>query len=154
MTDDNFDFQVINTFNVQLLTADAKMPVCAHPGQDLGYDLFAAQDAVLFPGIPTRIRTGIAVELAYHGFLLRDRSSMAARGITLSGGVIDAGYRGEIIVVLTCFGSGNGMTEHIALGDKICQMLPIQPNTLWPMRSVEKLSESTRSTRGFGSTGI
>ena len=88
------------------------MPVVAHPGEDLGYDVFALEGAVLAPRTTVRVRTGIAVEArnpetgAPLGLLVRDRSSMAARGIATTGGVIDAGYRGEILVLMTNLGEG------------------------------------------------
>ena len=47
---------------VKLLEPDAKAPTVAHPGSDLGFDLYALEDAVLEPGVMTRVRTGIAVE--------------------------------------------------------------------------------------------
>jgi dUTP pyrophosphatase len=73
----------------------------AHPGSDLGFDLYALEDAVLEPGVMNRVRTGIAVEGPDgYGFVLGDRSSLAARGVTYAGGRIDAGYRGEILVCL------------------------------------------------------
>ena len=86
------------------------MPVVAHPGEDLGYDLFALEAIKLAPRATAKLRTGIAVEArdprsgAPLGLLVRDRSSMAARGIATTGGVIDAGYRGEILVVMTNLG--------------------------------------------------
>src|ERR1700760_2777259 len=86
---------------VQLLHRDAKLPTVNYAGSDLGYDLYAIEDVTLEPGQPVRVRTGIAVEgPAGQGFILGDRSSMAAKGITYAGGRIDAGYRGEILVCL------------------------------------------------------
>ena len=75
------------------------MPVVAHPGEDLGYDLFALEDVMVAPCATVRVRTGIAVEARHPetgaplGLLVRDRSSMAARGVVTTGGLIDAGYR-------------------------------------------------------------
>jgi dUTP pyrophosphatase len=95
---------------VKLLEKGARMPVVAHPGEDLGYDLFALDALVLEPHATVRIRTGIAVEARHPetgaalGLLVRDRSSMAARGLATTGGVIDAGYRGEILVLMTNLG--------------------------------------------------
>src|SRR6202008_648562 len=86
---------------VKLLHAEAHPPTVAHAGSDLGYDLYAIEDVVLPPGVPIKVRTGIAVEgPPGWGFVLGDRSSMAARGVTYAGGRIDAGYRGEILVCL------------------------------------------------------
>ena len=80
---------------IKRLHPDAKLPTVAHPGTDLGYDLYALEDTVLPPGVAVKVRTGIAVEgLEGYGFVVGDRSSMAARGVTYMGGRIDAGYRG------------------------------------------------------------
>ena len=92
---------------VKLLAEGARAPVVAHPGEDLGYDLFALQGAALAPRATVKVRTGISVEARHPGtgaplgLLVRDRSSMAARGIATTAGVIDAGYRGEILVLMT-----------------------------------------------------
>jgi len=86
---------------VKLVHPDARMPTVAYAGSDLGFDLYSIEDVTLEPGIPARVRTGIAVEGSPGmGFILGDRSSMAARGVTYAGGRIDAGYRGEILVCL------------------------------------------------------
>src|ERR1700683_4781339 len=72
---------------VKLLEAGARAPVVAHPGEDLGYDLFALEGITLAPRATVKVRTGIAVEArdprtgSPLGLLVRDRSSMAARGI-------------------------------------------------------------------------
>ena len=82
---------------VKLLESGARLPVVAHPGEDLGYDLFALAAVTLAPRSTAKVRTGIAVEARHPetgaplGLLVRDRSSMAARGIATTGGVIDAG---------------------------------------------------------------
>src|ERR1019366_4388361 len=92
---------------VKLLDPAARAPVVAHPGEDLGYDLFALEGVALAPRLTVRVRTGIAVEARHPatgvplGLLVRDRSSMAARGVATTAGVIDAGYRGEILILLT-----------------------------------------------------
>src|SRR5215472_850468 len=86
---------------VQLLHPDARVPTVNYAGSDLGFDLYALEDVVLEPGVMARVRTGIAVEGPEgFGFVLGDRSSLAARGVTYAGGRIDAGYRGEILVCL------------------------------------------------------
>src|SRR5580700_10282812 len=86
---------------VQLLHPDARVPTVNYAGSDLGFDLYSIEDVTLEPGVPTKVRTGIAVEGPEGcGFVLGDRSSMAARGVTYAGGRIDAGYRGEILVCL------------------------------------------------------
>jgi dUTP diphosphatase len=160
---------------VKLLHAEAKPPTVTHAGSDLGFDLYSVEDVILQPGVPTKVRTGIAVEAPEgYGFVLGDRSSMAARGVTYAGGRIDAGYRGEILVCLinvnqsilkldidrTAEGSVSGVRliesdvrVHIRKGDKIAQMSPLRVETAWPIELVTELSATDRADRGFGSSG-
>jgi dUTP pyrophosphatase len=140
---------------VKLLEPGAQLPVVAHPGEDLGYDIFALQGAVLAPQTTVRVRTGIAVEARHSqtgaplGLLVRDRSSMAARGLATTGGVIDAGYRGEILVLMTNLGAE---TVELKSGEKIAQMIPV-PVLTGAIEAVEDLEDSLRAEKGFGSSG-
>jgi dUTP pyrophosphatase len=160
---------------VQLLHPDARVPTVNYAGSDLGFDLYAIEDVVLEPGVPVRVRTGIAVEGPEGcGFILGDRSSMAAKGVTYAGGRIDAGYRGEILVCLINVNQpkyslrvvrdAQGMLTHAELehtdvsviihrGDKIAQMSPFQSMTHLEITAVEALAESSRGAKGFGSSG-
>jgi dUTP pyrophosphatase len=141
---------------VKRLEAGARLPVVAHPGEDLGYDLFALEGVRLEPRTTVRVRTGIAVEArdpqteAPLGLLVRDRSSMAARGLATTGGVIDAGYRGEVLVVMTNLGDA---TVEINPGEKIAQMVPV-PVLTGAVEEAAELEESVRAAKGFGSSGI
>ena len=140
---------------VKLLEQGAKLPVVAHPGEDLGYDVFAIESVVLEPHKTVRVRTGISVEArdpemgTALGLLVRDRSSMASRGVATTAGVIDAGYRGEVQIVMTNLG-----TEPVELkaGEKIAQMIPV-PVLTGVVEEVESLEESARLGKGFGSSG-
>jgi len=140
---------------VKRLEEGARLPVVAHPGEDLGYDLFALETAELAPRATVRVRTGIAVEArdgatgAPLGLLVRDRSSMAARGIATTGGVIDTGYRGEILVLMTNLSEA---TVELKAGEKIAQMIPV-PVLTGSVEEVESLEESERAEKGFGSSG-
>ncbi|MGO9339888.1 MAG: dUTP diphosphatase [Terracidiphilus sp.] len=140
---------------VKLLDPAARAPVVAHPGEDLGYDLFALEGATLAPRATVRVRTGIAVEARHPatgaplGLLVRDRSSMAARGIATTAGVIDAGYRGEILILMTNLGEA---AIELKAGEKIAQMIPV-PVLTGPVETVESLEDSARAEKGFGSTG-
>ena len=140
---------------MKLLEAGARAPVVAHPGEDLGYDLFALEGAVLAPRATVKVRTGIAVEARHPGtgtplgLLVRDRSSMAARGIATTAGVIDAGYRGEILVLMTNLGES---AIELKTGEKIAQMIPV-PVLTGSVETVESLEESARAEKGFGSSG-
>jgi dUTP pyrophosphatase len=140
---------------VKLLEAGARAPVVAHPGEDLGYDLFALEGITLARRATVKVRTGIAVEArdpgtgAPLGLLVRDRSSMAARGIATTGGVIDSGYRGEILVVMTNLGD---TVVELKAGEKIAQMVPV-PVLTGLVQEVETLEGSARAEKGFGSSG-
>ena len=140
---------------VKRLEAGARLPEVAHPGEDLGYDLFALEGITLNPRATVRIRTGIAVEARDPrsgtplGLLVRDRSSMASRGLATTGGVIDAGYRGEILVVMTNLGEA---AVELKAGEKIAQMVPV-PVLTGPVEEVEGLEVSMRAAKGFGSSG-
>lgn len=140
---------------VKLMEPAAKAPAVAHPGEDLGYDVFALEAVRLEPRVTVRVRTGIAVEARHPetgaplGLLVRDRSSMAARGLACTGGVIDAGYRGEILILMTNLGLE---TVQLKAGEKIAQMVPV-PVLTGPVEEVESLEESLRAEKGFGSSG-
>jgi dUTP pyrophosphatase len=140
---------------VRKLEAGARIPVVAHPGEDLGYDVFALEAVQLAGRQTAKLRTGIAVEArdprtgAPLGLLVRDRSSMAARGLATTGGVIDAGYRGEVLIVMTNLGDA---AVELKAGEKIAQMVPV-PVLTGPVEEVENLEESLRAAKGFGSSG-
>jgi len=140
---------------VKKLHPSARLPLVAHPGEDLGYDVFALESVELGPRQTVRVRTGIAVEAREPktgeplGFLVRDRSSMAAKGLATTGGVIDSGYRGEILIVMTNL-SDTPVT--IAAGEKVAQMVPV-PVLTGLVQEVESLEGSARLEKGFGSSG-
>jgi dUTP pyrophosphatase len=136
---------------VKRLVATAVLPTVAHRGQDLGYDLYAAEAITIPARGMGKVKTGIAVEFTSgHGALLRDRSSMASRGLAVTAGVIDAGYRGEIQVIMH-----NLSAEDVTInaGEKVVQMIPVRPETWFPVEEVEDLTETVRGAKGFGSTG-
>jgi dUTP pyrophosphatase len=140
---------------IKLLDPAARAPQVAHPGEDLGYDIFALTPATLAPRVTVPVRTGIAVEARHPvsgepmGLLIRDRSSMAARGIATTAGVIDAGYRGEVLVLMTNLST---TALDLCAGDKIAQMIPM-PVLTGSVVTVESLENSNRSEKGFGSSG-
>lgn len=160
---------------VKLLHPDARVPTVNYAGSDLGYDLFAIEDTLLEPGVPVKVRTGVALEApAGCGFVLGDRSSMAAKGVTYAGGRIDAGYRGEILVCLINLNqpdyylrtvkNAQGLLVEATLqrgdagvmlrkGDKIAQLSPFQSMTHMEIAAVEELTPSERDAKGFGSSG-
>jgi len=136
---------------VKRLCSTAVLPTVAHRGQDLGYDLYASEAITVPARGMAKVKTGIAIEFTSgHGALLRDRSSMASRGLAVTAGVIDAGYRGEIQVIMHNLADQDAT---IAAGDKIVQMIPVRPETNFPVEEVDDLSETKRGAGGFGSTG-
>ena len=140
---------------VKLLDPAARAPVVAHPGEDLGYDLFALEAVSLDPHTTIKVRTGISVEARHPatgtplGLLVRDRSSMAARGVATTAGVIDSGYRGEILILMTNL---TDAAVELKAGEKIAQMIPV-PVLTGPVLVVETLEASARAEKGFGSSG-
>jgi dUTP pyrophosphatase len=140
---------------VKLLDPAGRLPAVAHPGEDLGYDVFSLETVLLEPQKTIRVRTGISVEARHPetgvrlGLLVRDRSSMASKGIATTAGVIDAGYRGEVQIVMTNLG---GTAIEIKAGEKIAQMIPV-PVLTGAIEQVDTLEDSARLTKGFGSSG-
>lgn len=123
-------------------------PGRANP-DDAGYDLYASHDTELGHGI-TKIETGTRIEIpAGHVGIIKDRSSMAARGYAILGGVIDAGYTGEIVVLM----HNGGLPELVTRGQKIAQLI-IVPCVTAPLARVEHLGVTVRGEKGFGSSGI
>jgi dUTP pyrophosphatase len=133
---------------VKQLNENAVIPTRAH-ADDAGLDLYTPIDIILPPNQIVKIPLGIAIEIPT-GFvgMICDRSSMALKGVKTLGGIIDAGYRGEIAAILTNVTSN---TITLAAKTKIAQML-IMPVLLSPAVKVDLLSDSQRGDKGFGST--
>ena len=129
-------------------------PTRAHPG-DAGYDLHASEGVTLPPGGRASVGTGIALEIpeGWAGLVL-PRSGLAARhGITLTNapGLIDAGYRGEVRVLL--LNTDRSETFAIAVGDRIAQLMLVR-HSVPDLLEVDALEESVRGGDGFGSSGV
>lgn len=142
---------VTETVDVPIIAPD--LPVYAHPG-DAGADLVAAEAVRLEPGRRALVGTGVRIALpeGYVAFVV-PRSGLAVKhGITVvnAPGTVDAGYRGEIKVILL-----NTDPEHahdIAVGDRIAQLI-VMPVPRARFIPVETLPDSARGEGGFGSTG-
>ena len=138
---------------VTKLDNDAVIPTYAKPG-DAGADLYSISDLVLAPGERALVRTGLAIALpnGYVG-LVHPRSGLGLKnGISVvnTPGTIDAGYRGEIGVVLI----NHDLHEsfQVKKGDRIAQLV-IQKVENADFKLVNQLPESERATGGYGSTG-
>lgn len=131
----------------------AVVPTRAHPG-DAGLDLYSIEMAHIGPGERWSVGTGIALEIpAGHAGLVLPRSGLARdHGIALvnSPGLIDAGYRGEIRVLL--LNTDPAETVRIEAGARIAQLVVTPIAIAEPVEATE-LSESTRGDGGFGSSG-
>lgn len=138
---------------VAKLKGEALLPTRAHAG-DAGLDLYACEAAHIGPGERWSIGTGVAVEIpAGHAGLVLPRSGIARDhgiGLVNSPGLIDAGYRGELRVLLI----NNDPAEvfRVAPGDRIAQLV-VTPIVLAEPAETATLADSARATGGFGSSG-
>ena len=139
----------MNKIAIKKLSPYAILPTRAHK-EDVGLDIYSLDSATVEPGKGHTFSTGIAGEFipGYVG-MLADRSSMAKKGFKLSGGIIDPGYSGELMVVLRNISS---ISLHVSKGDRIAQLLII-PALTPEVIEVEELSDSVRKDKGFGSSG-
>lgn len=138
---------------IRRLDPDLPLPAYGHPG-DAGMDLYSAEDVVLAPGERRLVRTGIAIALpdGYAAFV-HPRSGLAFKhglGVVNGPGTIDAGYRGEIAVIL--INHDPDRPVDLARGDRIAQLV-IQQVSRATLVEVDELPGSHRATGGFGSTG-
>jgi len=135
------------------LSAAARAPGRAHDG-DAGYDLHAAEAAVIKPGRRASVGTGIAVSIPDgRAGLVLPRSGLAARhGIALvnAPGLIDAGYRGELRVLL--LNTDPREPFEVEPGDRIAQLVLVRVEAL-PLEEAAELDETSRGQGGFGSSG-
>jgi dUTP pyrophosphatase len=141
------------TLRFARLSDEAREPTRAHDG-DAGYDLYAVAAARIGPFERTSVGTGIAVAIpeGWAGLVL-PRSGLAARhGITVPNapGLIDAGYRGEVRVLL--LNTDPGEPFEIAPGDRIAQLLLVRHEAP-ELVEVASLDETVRGAGGFGSSG-
>jgi dUTP pyrophosphatase len=134
---------------VKRLSPDAILPTVAHRGEDIGYDLYSSEDLTIPGRGAAGVHTGIAIEFVpVAGGMVKTRSGLAKKRLMCNAGVIDAGYRGEVIVLLENLGDA---PYAISQGDKIAQLLE---HPFLAGEVVEgELSEAARGAKGFGSSG-
>jgi dUTP pyrophosphatase len=140
--------------NLKKINSDAVSPTYAKHG-DAGADLYSVEDIEIWPGERKLVGTGIAIEVT-EGFvgLIHPRSGMAANhGVTVlnTPGTIDAGYRGELKVILINLDKHKKFEVH--KGDRIAQLV-IQAVERVDFTELQELSDSVRNVDGFGSSGI
>ena len=139
--------------NIKKIKETAKVPTRGSE-YAAGYDLYSAENkTVIFPHSTTKIGTGIAAEIpeGYFGAIFARSGLASKQGLRPANcvGVVDADYRGEIIVALH---NDTDIKQEIAAGERIAQLV-IMPFLPVEFTEVENLSETVRGEGGFGSTG-
>lgn len=145
-----FDILIHNMqLKIKKVRDDARTPTRAHH-DDAGIDMYACGDHTVLPRTTVMIPAGVAVEIeeGYVG-LIWDKSSIGSKSIKTLGGVIDAGYRGEISLMVHNMSDVSYTFEH---GHKVAQLI-IQKVEFPEIIEVSELSDSKRGIGGFGSTG-
>ena len=140
---------------VKVLRTDpeAQLPAYAHPG-DAGMDVRSIENVTLAPGARALVRTGLVLELPPDAEAqVRPRSGLALKhGVTVlnAPGTIDAGYRGEVGVILVNLGDAPFKVEK---GMKVAQLV-VAPVTQAEIAEVAAVDATDRGAGGFGSTGV
>ena len=142
--------------DVEITRLDRGLPLPAYARDgDAGLDLHAAEGAELAPGERRLVGTGVAIALPLgHAAFVHPRSGLALRhglSVVNTPGTIDAGYRGEIKVLLVNHDVEQSVT--IARGDRIAQLV-VQPVDRVRLVEVDDLPRSARGDGGYGSTGV
>ena len=149
----------MNKIKVFKLDKNASIPTRTYP-TDAGLDLYALEDTTIKVGETKLVKTGIAVEVpeGYVG-MIKSRSSLGIKGLQIGAGVVDTAFAGDLSVVVHNFSAVTKLPLEVELphyefkaGDKIAQLVLIKIET--PYAEVaEVLWESSRGSRGFGSSG-
>ena len=145
-------YREILQINVKKLSENATIPTQGTKFA-AGYDLYAAEDAVVVCGTRKLIKTNISMEInpGYYG-RIAPRSGLAYKnGIDILAGVIDSDYRGDIGVIL--YNTDKNIDFTIKKGDRIAQIIFEACYTV-TLNNVENLDNTLRQAGGFGSTGV
>lgn len=147
MLDDYYDYDVVK---VKLLEADATLPTKSNT-TDAGFDLYSVVETVIPPKQRKTVKTGIALQMPDNmAGLIWPRSGLSVKqGIDVLAGVVDSGYRGEIMVCLY-----NTSDENVVIntGDRVAQII-FQEVPRVTMEVHSTLGSSQRGENRFGSTG-
>ena len=141
------------TIRFKKLRPDAVLPSYAHPG-DAGMDVRSVEDLAIAPGARALVHTGLVMALppGYEA-QVRPRSGLALKhGVTVlnTPGTIDAGYRGEVGVILANLGDAPFAVKK---GDRIAQVV-VAPVTTAAIEETDVVDDTDRGGGGFGSTGV
>lgn len=146
-------FQHILHVNIKLLSKTAVKPLYGSFAA-AGMDLFADETCTIEPHGTKQVKTGIAIEIprGYFGGLYARSGLVTKQNLRPANcvGIIDADYRGEVIV--SVFNDSDTATATITAGTRIAQLV-IQPVPLVWLHEVDELSDTARGSNGFGSTG-
>ncbi len=142
---------VIN-IKIKLLNDNAILPEKQHDS-DAGYDLHSIEEVILKPNEIHKVKTGIAIQIPsnYAGLVLPRSGLSSKHGISLinTPGLIDSGYRGELLIPLI----NHSVNEYeINKHERIAQLILIESPTV-KIEVVSDLDDSDRDSKGFGSTG-
>ncbi len=155
---------------VKRLESHSKLPTKGHD-DDHCFDFYAAEQVRLQPGQTAVVSLGVAIGLPYMwAMILKERSGLAAKGISIKGGVIDTGYRGELKAIVQWMPPQGGNVlcdspigrnlgwdpgQHFVIqpGDKICQGKLERTTPEVAVVEVDDLEVTLRGDAGFGSTG-
>jgi dUTP pyrophosphatase len=137
---------------------NAILPTKAHM-TDVGYDLYACENVSINLGINS-VNTGIVIaDFETNGknlfMKIEGRSSLAKRGVFPVGGIIDPGYRGELIVMLACLDNINDWfgERRIRSGERIAQLVFYNVENDVKINEVDQVTQTDRGDKGFGSSG-
>lgn len=147
---DLYDRSATINLGVKLLDPQSRVPTKAHDA-DAGFDLYSNIKTVIPPKQRKTVSTGIVLQMPEHmAGLIWPRSGLSVKqGIDVLAGVVDSGYRGEIMV---CLYNTSDENVHIRTGDRIAQII-FQEVPRVTMEVHETLGSSQRGDNGFGSSG-
>lgn len=145
------DIELVYVAKVQLLNKEAKIPTKTNYS-DAGFDLYSSVSTIIPPKQRKTVNTGIALQMPEHfAGLIWPRSGLSVKqGVDVLAGVVDSGYRGEIMV---CLYNTSDQNVVINTGDRIAQII-FQEVPRVIMEVHESLGSSQRGDNGFGSSGI